>query len=454
MSGKLRVIFSFSLSCTLICGVLTADPVDDIDAYMQAVVRVQEFSGSVLVAQNGSTILSRGYGLASIEHAVANTPQTKFRIGSITKQFTSMAIMMLSDRGKLDIADPIGKYLSNTPEAWGDVTIHHLLTHTSGIPSYTSLPEYRDKMMLEQNQEQMVARFRDLPLEFDPGQEHRYSNSGYFLLGMIIEDVSGTTYDEFLRNEIWSPLQMQDTGYEHQRVVLKHRASGYARRSDGPIRARYLDMTQPYSAGSLYSTVEDLNRWDQALRRRELISADSYKRMYTPEKDNYAYGWHVGESHGRSAISHGGGINGFSSFILRIPDETLCVVVLSNIQQASSGRIAHDLAAIILGETYEIPQQPKLITVDASIFDSYVGDYVLRPELVLTISRDRDWLMAKLGGEPAMRLEPTSKTEYLEKITGAKLTFLQNETGDTEAILLRQGGREIRGQRREIAPAQ
>lgn len=433
------VICSFS--------VMTAQadsPVVKLNEYMDAVVQVKQFNGSVLVSKDDQTLLSQGFGFANAEHEVLNTPQTKFRIGSITKQFTAMAVMILAEQQKLNVDDPIGKHLTDAPEAWDDVMVHHLLTHTSGIPSYTGMLEYGPKMMLPQTTEKMIARFRDQPLRFTPGEKFRYSNSGYFLLGAIIEQASGMSYDEFLREEIFDPLELNDSGYDSYRSVLPHRASGYERTANGIKHAQYLDMTQPYAAGSLYSTVGDLNRWDQSLRRRALISEASYKRMYTTEHSDYAYGWHVSTDDGRTVIAHGGGINGFTSFILRIPEEKLCVVALSNVQPSSPTAIARDLAAIVLGEKYDLPKQRQLAEVDPEVFDTYEGKYELQPGMVLTITREGDALMAEVTGQPKVRLLPESKTTFYEKSVDAELTFLPDADGRIDAAILKQGGREIR----------
>lgn len=338
---------------------IAGDPAETIGEYLQAAVDVHRFNGSVLVAQKDQTIFSGGFGLANFEHDVANTPNTKFRIGSITKQFTAMAVMVLQEQGKLKVTEPIGKYLDDPPEAWEGITIHHLLTHTSGIPSYTSMLNYRFRMAHFQTTNDMLGRFRDKPLEFEPGEKFEYSNSGYFLLGVVIEKAAGKRYEEFLREEVLDPLGLKDTGYDRFKTVLQHRASGYERYGNAISHAPFLDMSQPYSAGALYSTVEDLNRWDQALRQRKLISEENYEAMFTPEKDHYAYGWMVRGENSRRRIFHGGGINGFLSFILRYPEEALCIVVLSNVTPSNPGKIAQDLAAIMLGEEFEIPKPRK-----------------------------------------------------------------------------------------------
>src|SRR6185295_430961 len=216
------------------------------------------FNGTVLLSRSGRVVLEKGYGMANFEWDVPNTPSTKFRLGSITKQFTSMAIMQLEERGLLKVQDPIGKYLTDYPKPVADrVTIHHLLTHSSGIPSYTGLPDYGPRMATTSTIAEMIARFKDLPLEFEPGSSYRYDNSGYFLLGAIIEKVGGKPYDVFLQDNIFAPLGMHDSGYDRSTSVLKNRASGYTRGPRGLENAAYLDMGQPYAAGSLYSTVKD-----------------------------------------------------------------------------------------------------------------------------------------------------------------------------------------------------
>ena len=346
------VLFAVSLLATALPA---QDFLSKVDEYMQAEVKTKRFTGAILVARDGKTLVAKGYGMANLEHGVPNTTQTKFRLGSITKQFTSMAIVMLEEKGKLSVQDPICKYVSDCPPAWTGVTIHHLLTHTSGIPSFTNMPDYRDNMVLPVTPDKMLTRFRDKPLEFQPNEKYKYSNSGYFLLGVIIEKASGQGYEEFLRANIFEPLGMKNSGYDRSDVILKDRAAGYALAGAKVINAPYLDMSQPYAAGSLYSTVEDLLVWDQALYTEKLVKKKSLEMIFTPVKDNYAYGWTVTTRFNRRYVGHGGGINGFVTDISRYPDDRLCVVVLSNLNGVQPARISRDLAAIAYGEKYEIP---------------------------------------------------------------------------------------------------
>ena len=411
------------------------EPVAELVSYMQACVKVDNFNGAVLVCKDNRTVFRNGYGMANFEHDVPNMSNTKFRIGSITKQFTAMAVMILEERGKLKVEDHVSKHIPDAPDTWADVTIHHLLTHTSGVPSFTSMPEYRRDMMLPQTIEQMLARFKDKPLDFAPGEKYAYSNSGYFLLGAIIEKASGVSYEQFIGTEICEPLELHDTGYDRFHTMLKHRASGYKRLAGAIVHDAYLDMSQPYAAGSLYSTVEDLNRWDQALRRQELISDKRYEKMYTPEKKNYAYGWGVRTQSGRKAISHGGGINGFLSYILRYPEQKLCVVVLCNVLPANPSKVAKDLAAIMLGEEYEIPKLPEIADVDPDVFDAYVGNYQIAPDFILTVKRVDDKLTTQATGQGQLTILPESKTTFFNTQVKARMTFIQDDSGNTIALI-------------------
>jgi CubicO group peptidase (beta-lactamase class C family) len=419
------------------------------ETYMDASGKVDRFSGSVLVSRDGETLFSRGYGLANAEHQVPNTPQTKFRLGSITKQFTAMAILILHEQGKLQLDDPVGKYLDDAPKAWEGVTIHHLLTHTSGVPSYTSDPEYRKKMMMPETVGSMIARFKDKPLNFKPGEKFEYSNSGYFLLGAVIEKVSGEGYEAFLKKAIFDPLGMKDTGYDHPRTVLPSRASGYTRTGEGLENAEYLDMAQPYAAGSLYSTVEDLAKWDRALADGKLIGKESYATMYTPVKNDYAYGWAVTTRSGRKEVGHGGGINGFATQINRYPDQKVCVVALCNVLPSNPGRVARDLAAIVFGEPYKVPEERKVAKVDPALYDAYAGRYRLGPATELTVTREGDRLMAQPTGQPKLEILPESETEFFIKIVDAKFTFVKDDKGKVTHVVLRQGTREEKAKRIE-----
>ncbi|HSB08433.1 MAG TPA: serine hydrolase [Blastocatellia bacterium] len=412
------------------------------DEYMSALLKQGRFTGCVLVARDGKVVFSKGYGMANVELDVPNTPQTKFRLGSVTKQFTASAILLLQERGKLNVTDPICKYVENCPTAWSEVTIHHLLSHTGGIPNFTSLPDYVPKMMMPVAAQEMIARFKDKPLDFKPGEKWSYSNSGYFLLGFIIEKVAGESYESFLQKNIFEPLKMTATGYDHFETILKHRATGYSLAKGKPVNSAFIDMTQPFSAGSLYSTVEDLFLWNEALFGGKVLSAKSFEAMTTPVKNNYGYGLGIITDPKRKSISHAGGINGFATNLLRLPEERVTVVVLRNADYGTPapGRISLDLAAILLGEKYEIPAAVSEIKVNPKIYDAYVGRYQLAPNFILEISKVGDRLMAQATGQPAFELFPESETKFFLKVIDAKVTFVKDDKGQVTHLILHQGG--------------
>ena len=254
---------------------------DDIDALLDQYLSYGKFNGSALVAKDGEVILKKGYGMANMEWDIPNSPNTKHRLGSITKQFTAMLILQLASDGKLDLQAPITTYLPEYPKTTGDqITTHHLLTHTAGIPNYTSFPKFFEEDSRDPySPEEFTKKFQDMELEFTPGERFNYSNSGYFLLGLLVEKLSGKTYEEMLTEHIFSPLGMKDSGFDHHSNILKNRATGYEKNGSEFINAPYLDMSIPYAAGSLYSTVEDLYLWDQALYTNKLLP-QIYMDMY------------------------------------------------------------------------------------------------------------------------------------------------------------------------------
>src|SRR5579872_5293838 len=259
------------------------------DQIVQSYASSRQFMGSVLVARGSDVVFSKGYGSANLEWDVPNTPSTKFRLGSLTKQFTAASILLLQQRGKLSVADPVKTYLPDAPAAWDRVTIFHVLTHTAGIPSFTGFSDYAALEPFPTTPEKLVARFRDKPLEFEPGTKWNYSNSGYVLLGYLIERISGQTYPQFVQDNIFTPLGMKDSGYDSNTTVIPHRASGYAPGPHGLTNAGFIHMSVPFSAGALYSTTEDLLKWEEGLFGGKLLSAASLKQMTTPVKNDYAF---------------------------------------------------------------------------------------------------------------------------------------------------------------------
>ena len=353
--------------------VLAQDKPAKIEEALTLAHKYGQFNGSVLVAENGKVIYKKGFGLANMEWNIPNTPATKFRLGSITKQFTSMLILQLAEQGKLKLDGKISDYLPDYRQDIGQrVTIQHLLTHTSGIPSYTSQPDFfKDVSRNPYTVAEFVQKYASRDLEFEPGTKFSYNNSGYFLLGAIIEKVTGKPYEQVLKENILDPLGMKNTGYDHQATIIPGRAAGYVKTPDGYVNAPYLDMSIPYAAGSLYSTVEDLYLWDQALYTDKLISARSKELMFKPFLEHYAFGWIVTDAPFKvkdepvQIIAHDGGINGFSTTIVRFVAQKNLIVMLDN---TSQGQYLSRLSEIIGRILYNQPHNPPKMSIAAVIF--------------------------------------------------------------------------------------
>jgi CubicO group peptidase (beta-lactamase class C family) len=343
--------------------VMAQDKAAKIDELMKTYHSYRQFNGAVLVAENGKVIFKKGYGMANMEWNIPIETDTKFRLGSITKQFTSMLILQLVQEGKIKTEGKLTDYLPDYRKDTGDrVTIHQLLNHTSGIPSYTGLPTFfRDISRNPYSVSDFVKKYASGDLEFEPGSKFSYNNSGYFLLGAIIERVTGKPYEQVLKERIFDPLGMKNTGYDHHETLLAKRAAGYEKRPASYVNAPYLDMSLPYAAGSLYSTVEDLYLWDQALYTEKLLSAQLKEAMYKPGINNYAYGWAVRKAPlgandtPIAIIEHGGGINGFNTLITRMPDSKNLIVLLNNTGGTKLGEMSQRIAAILFGKTYKEP---------------------------------------------------------------------------------------------------
>ena len=411
-----------------------------LNEYMDAAQKIDRFSGTVLVARDGKPIFSKGYGMANQEWDIPNTPQTAFRLGSITKQFTSAAIMLLQERGKLSTTDPVCKYISECPAAWEPITIRHVLTHTSGIPNYTDSPDFAKKAILPIAVNDLLADYKSKPLDFAPGEKFNYSNSGYHLLGLIVEKASGKSYKDFLHENIFTPLGLKDTGYDSHENIIKHRAAGYKRNGDGFVNAAYMDMLIPYAAGALYSTTEDLLKWEQALYTEKLLTKKSLDEMFTPAKGTYAYGWNVGKRNNRNSISHGGGIYGFATQLARYPDDRVTVIVLSNVEGASAGAIANNLSAIVFGDPVTLPKQRTAITLPAQAFEKYVGDYQLLPNVVLTVSTENGKFYVRITGGENLEIFPESEKDFFLKVRDATLKFETDPSGKVTQVIFKQGG--------------
>jgi CubicO group peptidase (beta-lactamase class C family) len=407
-----------------------------VDSYVTS----KKFMGSVLVASRGKVVLSKGYGFANLEWNIPNSPQVKFRLGSITKQFTAASILLLEERGKLNTNDPIKKYMPDAPAAWDKITFYHLLTHTSGIPSFTGFSDYASLEPFPTTPEKLVARFRDKPLEFQPGEKWKYSNSGYVLLGYLLEKISGESYIKFLEENIFTPLGMKDSGYDSNTAILPQRASGYTPGANGPENAGFIHMTIPFSAGSLYSTTEDLLRWEQGLFGGKVLSEASLRKMTTPFKNDYAFGLIVVNRNGRKLIQHDGGIEGFNTSLAYYPDEKLKIVVLGNLNGSAPGAIAVNLAAVMHGEPVRLASERKEIHLAPGLLPRYVGTYEFANGGKMYVTLDGSQLYTKLDTQPAIPIYPESEAMFFPKAVDAEIEFVKSAQGEITDLILHQNG--------------
>lgn len=421
-----------------------ADP--DIGARIDRVLAASRQSDqpgyTIIVVKEGATLLRKGYGTADMAAHTPLKPDTVLRIGSITKQFTATAILLLVDEGKIRLDDDITVYLPDYPTRGQQITIEHLLTHTSGIASFTSKPGYMSDMARDVTVPHMIDTFKGDPLDFAPGSRYKYNNSGYFLLGAIIEKVSGQTYDKFVAERIFIPLGMTRTAYEGHERGQAEQAVGYTRTAQGYQPAGPLSMTQPYAAGALVSTVDDLARWDAAVSSGKLLKAASWQRAFTPyvlstgKSTGYGYGWSVASLRGTPMIAHSGGINGFASYALRLPDEKVYVAVLSNADSGISvSETAYQAAAIAIGKPFPEHQPVKLA---AAVLDAYAGAYNVEGEGAYTVRRDGEGLAVQRGTRPPLTVQAYSQSGFFIPGELNTIDFARDAQGRATGFTLHQ----------------
>jgi CubicO group peptidase (beta-lactamase class C family) len=570
-SRTYRNVFAFALLAILAfqTSAFAQDKAAKIDQLISLYHKYGQFNGSALVADNGKVIYKKGVGLANMEWNIPNTPDTKFRLGSITKQFTATLILQLAEQGKIKLD---GKLIDYLPEYRKDtgakVTIHNLLSHTSGIPSYTSLPGFFANVSRNPfTVDDFIKKYASGDLEFEPGTKFVYDNSGYFLLGALIEKVTGKPYEQVLKENIFDPVGMKNSGYDHWKTIIGKRATGYTQTPRGYETAPYLDMSIPYAAGSLYSTVEDLYLWDQALYGEKLLSAKSKELMFKPNLNNYGYGFVIMNATlapptklAVPVIRHGGGINGFNTTLLRMTNEKRLIVLLDNAEHGQYlDKMALGIMSVLYDQPYDAPKQSiatvliksilekdvasavkeyralkagataaeydfgemelnrlgyqllqmkkvseaieifklnvemypqaanaydslgeaymisgdkessianykksleldpkntnataalariandgKEVKVDPKIYDSYAGEYELRPGLTLTITNESGKLMGQMGGQSKLELSPTTETDFFLKEVNAQVSFVKDDQGKVTELILNQNGR-------------
>ncbi len=513
------------------------------DQLLSEQFKTGETGGAALVSKKGQVIYKKAFGMANLELNIPMQPDNVFRIGSISKQFTAVAILQLMEQGKLGLQDDITKFIPDYPTHGHKITIEHLLTHTSGIQSYTGMKDFGAISRLDKKPEDLIAFFKNQPMEFAPGTKWNYNNSGYFLLGYIIEKVSGKTYPQYVEEVFFKPLGMTNSYYGSDSKIIKNRASAYGKTENIFVNAEPLSMSLPYSAGSLQSTVDDLFKWNQAVHAYKLVKKESLNKAFTRyvladgKKTDYGYGWSLGNVQQSPSIEHGGGIPGFLTMGIYLPEEDVFVAVFSNCDCNAPEDVAAKLAALAIGKPFEykeikldsasiqkytavyekegseeqryitysenqlfsqrnrgekymikpyakdklffeslmttiefirnsVGEVDKLIVkdrntpetwvrtnkpiptiveidVDESILDTYVGDYELGPNFILTVTKEKNRLMTQATGQGKIEIFAETETKFFVKVMDAQLEFIKGDSGKVVKLILTQGGRKM-----------
>jgi CubicO group peptidase (beta-lactamase class C family) len=420
-----------------------ADPVLDalaktLDTLLTRLYPADAPGAAVIALREGRTVLRKAYGMADLELGVPLQPDMVFRIGSMTKQFTAVAILMLAEEGKLAVSDPITKFLPDYPTGGRTITLEHLLTHTSGIKSYTDMGDFLANIRKDYTVKELIDHFKGAPMEFEPGERYQYDNSGYFLLGAIIEKASGMTYEAFLKKRIFDVVGMPQTSLESTSRITARRVHGYSKTDDTWTNADWMSMTQPYAAGAIVSTVDDLAKWDAALYTGKLLRPPMLQQAFTPHrlKDGkpieYGYGWQPGRWEGFTVLQHGGGINGFVSMGVRVPERRVYVAVLSNrTAEPFPFPVAQRIASYLLGK----PWEPKPITLSEAALRDYPGVYRGESPPTWTVTLENGRLFTQPSGGGKSEALPLSESEFFYEGSMDRLRFERDGAGRVTALV-------------------
>lgn len=413
-----------------------------LDAALAPLFKADAPGATVIVTKDGVPLFRKAYGLADVDKGLPLQPDMQLRLGSITKQFTAVAVLMLAEQGRLSLQDDVTRFLPDFPAKDKGITLEQLLQHTAGIRNYTAMMSFWLIADKDKSVQQMVDFFKDEPLDFDPGQRWGYSNSGYFLLGAIIEKASGMRYADFVAQNIFEPLGMHDTAYEGHERSAKRRVEGYREGFfSGYKPAEKLSMTLPFSAGALVSTVDDLARWDAAISSGKLLKAESWQRAFTPcalpggAKCTYGLGWTIGSLRGHKMVAHGGDIPGFNSQAIRLPDDKIFVAVLGNGNRTivNTDRAAFAAAAIAAGDPFP---QPRAIPMAKLAMSAYAGTYRMAESGMRSISFDGGSLRFERKGRRPVGIHPYAADKFFLDGSLATLEFQRGPDGAVTGFTL------------------
>lgn len=418
---------------------------DKIDQLLEVKYKSNEPGATALVSRNGEVIYRKAFGNADLELGIAMTPENVFEIGSITKQFTAISILMLMEQGKLNLDDEITTFIPDYPTLGKTITIHNLLNHTSGIKSYTSMESFTKNARTDMSPTELIDVFKNEPMDFDPGEKFLYNNSGYILLGHIIEVISGESYADFIEKNIFETLGMSNSYYGSMSKLIKNRASGYQDR-DGYVNADYLSLTLPYAAGSLMSNVDDLLIWQKALNSNQLITRASYEKAIhgssLNDGEHIAYGYGLGEGNinGSVIISHGGGIFGYTTQGIYLPEEDVFVSILTNCSCNSPGGVANKIAALVIGKPF--PDFKDAISLSENELKKWIGAYQFKDGAIRFITVKDGKIFSQREGSTVFEIYPMSTNQFIFEEGNIVYNF-SNKDGKKQASFETGGNKSI-----------
>ncbi len=436
----MRIITSTFVFLILTTSLLFAQKLDkEADALITAMYPAGEPGAAVLIAKGDEILYQKGFGMANLELDVPIGPEMVMEIGSITKQFTAVSILMLLEEGKLSLDDDITKFIEDYPTHGHHISIHHLLTHTSGIKSYTSMAEWQPEWRKDFTPTELIDFFKNQPMDFAPGEEWSYNNSAYFILGYIIEQASGETYEDFIEKRIFEPLGMTNSYYGSTSRIIENRAYGYQTNENGYINAEFLSLTQPYAAGSLMSTVGDLYKWNSAVNDGKLIKKETLDLAFTNYKlnngdpINYGYGWAFNDINGSKTIEHSGGIFGYVSNGIYLPEEDVYVAILTNCNCKDPGTLSTKLAAMAVGKPF--PDMDDVVKVKPADLEKYLGVYEFEDGALREFTLEDGQLYSQRENSNKFKVFPFEKNKFFYEGTFSQIEF--SDDGSTATFINR-----------------
>ncbi|KAB1228589.1 serine hydrolase [Chryseobacterium viscerum] len=413
---------------------------EEIDRIIKAFEGINKFNGTALIHYQNKNIFERSYGWQNAEKNIHNQDKSIYQIASLTKSFTALVIVKLSEEGKLSFKDPISKFIADYPRG-NEITIEHLLTHTSGIYEVLRNKEYFSLLhtgkAIAKNKE--LSFFKNEPLDFEPGTQFSYTNSGYIVLGLIIEKITGLSYENAVRKIILNPLKMTHTGFNYMALKSPYKTVPYSYISKTrQEKTKVWNSTLTGPAGQIYSTAEDLYNYYLGLRDYKIVSKEAFKKATTPYLSGYGYGWFIDDLYGKKLINHGGNIEGSTSYFAMLPEDDLCIILLNNITSKKLEKAGNTILAALLGQPYTLPQPKKETTLSADVLKKYAGDYELSDDSIIHILYENGQLFIQNNKDPKVRMLAEKEDVFFLQDDDTEISFIFKK-GEKDVITIKKG---------------